>query len=525
MPTQSLSSKINYRNARQFVEAVDSSEKSFYVFIGRPQAWPDEENPPTIDNTLSSEYAVWQDITAMKKVNPQDINLGFKRVNWVSGTIYTEYAHDVDLTASATANFYVFTDENKVYKCISNNRGAQSTIKPTHISTDIQTTGDGYKWKYMFNLSDSLIRKFAVSDYLPISSDATVIANATKGSVDHVKLISGGSGYTASATVLANTAIPVYIGGDGNRNTSARCMVSTSNGSITAITSITNGGINYPTPPELTTPVLLRQISTTGAIETAYGIATTNSLGEIVSVTKVIGGSGYVSGEVIIVASSCKGYAETNSSGIITNVGISTGYAGLNFRFATAVVVGTNTTAAVIKPIISPFNGHGSDPERELYARFVLVNLRIAYNEGDGDFTIQNDFRRIGLLEDPYNYGTTTIATANTLNAKRILTISNVAGTFLEDDVIYGQTSGSKGLHVDLFDTNKLRYIRDTEISNAIDFQLEPITAAGGLTATITSITNPEVQPYSGDILFINNRTAIDRSSDQIETVTLVLEY
>jgi hypothetical protein len=523
MPTSSLSSKINYRNARQFVDTVNDGSKSFYVFIGRPQEWPGlNDEPLVVDNTLASEYEAWYDITAMKRVSQQDVRLGFKRINWTADTIFTEYSHEVDLT---DLNFYVITNENKVYKCISNNNGAVSTIKPTHITADVQKLSDNYRWKYMFTLSDSLMRKFSVSQYLPIDSNETVVANATQGSIEHLKLVSGGTGYFANASASNGTALPVFVNGDGDRVATATCTIVTSGGAVQSIAQIESGGGGYPTPPEESIPVMIRQISTTGAVESAFGIATTNTEGSIVSVQRVVGGSGYVSGTAFIVHSSCKGYAETNSQGVITNVEISNGYAGRNFRFATATVVALSSTPAVVKPIISPFNGHGFSPERELFANYVLINMRIAYAEGQGDFTVANDFRRIGLIEDPYTFGTTTVATADTLDAKRTLVLNNLQGNFTEDDTIFGQNTGAKGLFVDLVNGNKLRYIRDTAIANTIDFALEPITSASGGTAAVTQIIEPEVDPYSGDILFINNRVAIDRSIDQIETISLVLEY
>jgi hypothetical protein len=129
------------------------------------------------------------------------------------------------------------------------------------------------------------------------------------------------------------------------------------------------------------------------------------------------------------------------------------------------------------------------------------------------------------LIENPYTFGTTTVATADTLSAQRILVLNNLQGSFSEDNTIFGQNTGAKGLFVDLVNTNQLRYIRDTEIANTIGFGLEPITSTSGATATVSQIIEPEVEPYSGDILFINNRVAIDRSIDQIETISLVLEY
>lgn len=524
MTTSALTTKTSYNNAKKIVDSVLNGDTSLYVYIGRPQVWStDNEVPPDVEKTLESEYNVWYDMTAMKKVVEQDITLGFLKISWVENTVYDEYAHDRDLS---TLNFYVYTDEKKVYKCISNNNGSPSTQKPTHTTTNITKTSDGYKWKYMFTLSDSLIRKFAVGDYLPISKDAFIQSQATVGSIDHLRLVSGGDGYALNASADNETEIPIYILGDGDENASATCDLIVSGGVIQGA-SILNPGSDYPYAPESNVPVMIRQITSTGAIETAFGTAITGTAGQLLEVVIVKGGSGYVAGEAIVVQSSCYGYAETDSvTGTITNVEVAPSRGGLNFRKARAIVVANGLNEAVIEPIISPFEGHGASPERELLANYVLINLNFAYDEGEGDFTVQNDFRRIGLIENPLAFGTDTVATARTLNAKPTLEIANISGSFLEDDIIYGQTTGAKGVHVDLIDGKYVRYIKDDNtLSNNIDFAVEQIISESGASANIVQIINPEVKPYSGDILFINNRTPIDRTSDQIETVTLVLEY
>jgi hypothetical protein len=524
MTTTALTTKTSYNNAKKIVDSVLNGDTNLYAYIGRPQPWSDEnEVPPDVQNDLSSEYDVWYDMTAMKKVIDQDIRLGFLKISWVEDTVYEEYSHDKDLSA---LNFYVYTDEKKVYKCISNNNDSPSTQKPIHTTTNIVKTSDGYKWKYMFTLSDSLIRKFAVGDYLPISSDSFIQSQATIGSIDHLKLISGGSGYALNALADNETEIPIYVLGDGDENATATCNLIVTGGVVQGA-SIVNAGSNYPYAPESNIPVMIRQITSTGAVETAFGTAITGTAGQLLEVVIVKGGSGYTSGQASIVQSSCYGYAETDSvTGTIINVEIATSRAGSNFRKAKAIVVANGITDAEVKPIISPFAGHGASPEKELFAKYVLINLNFAYGEGEDDFTIQNDFRRIGLIENPLNFGTDDFATARTLNAKPTLEITNITGSFLEDDIIYGQTSGAKGIHVDLIEGKYVRYIKDDNIlSNNIDFTIEQIASESGAAASIINIINPEVEPYSGDILFINNRTPIDRTGDQIETVTLVLEY
>jgi len=517
MPS-SLSTKFAFRNARDLVRAVQDEESSFYVFYGRTVPWDDEQNPPVPDNTLDTEYAAWHDMTALKKVDFQDVRLGFKRVDWESGTVFDEYRDDVDLTDK---NFYVYTDENKVYKCISNNNGATSTVKPTHTTNSITPETDGYKWKYMFTLTDSLLRKFFVPGFLPIFEDDVVVNNATVGSIENIRVVSGGSGYTADSSV------PVFVGGDGDENASAEVTISVDAGTVIGAT-VSSGGSDYPYAPESNIPVAIRQIRSNGAVQTAYGLADTNPDGEISSVTPVLGGSGYTSGTAFVVQSSAQGLAETDSSGEITAGSIVTVRSGKGFRKAHAVPVGTSTTEAELRPTISPFDGHGADPARELLARYALINLRFAYDEGEGDFTTANDFRRIGLIQEPFEYGSfSDFAIAQTLDAKYRLTLDEDNVGFSEDDTIAGQTSGAIGVQVDVYEDNILRVIRDDGISNALDFEVGEVIKGldSGATATITNIDPPEVEPYSGDILFINNRESIDRRNDQIESITLVMEY
>lgn len=513
----SLSTKFQYRNARDLVRAVQSSGSSFYMFYGRTKPWADEENPPTPDNSLKSEYDAWHDMTALKKIDGQDVRLGFRRIDWTTSTVYYEYREDVDLTDK---DFYIYTDEKKVYKCISNNNGAASTIKPTHTDNSITKQADGYKWKYMFTLSDSLIRKFFVPGYLPVGENETVVNNAVKGAIENIRINTGGSGYSASTTV------PVFVSGDGDENASATATLTVDGGTIVGIT-VLSGGSNYPYAPESNIPVAIRQVGNNGAVETGYCLANTDENGAVSSITLVLGGSGYTSGTASIVQSSCQAEATTNGTGVVTDVSIATGKQGQNFRKASAKVVGTSTSEATLTPTISPFLGHGASPERELLARYALVNLRFAYDEGEGDFTVANDFRRIGMMESPLNYGTTTASTAQTLDAKYRITLNESNVPFTADDTIVGETSGAIGLQVDVFESNKLRVIRGNDVSNYIDFSVgETVRGlSSGASGTIASITNPEVEPYSGDILFINNREAITRRNDQIETITLVLEY
>ena len=164
----------------------------------------------------------------------------------------------------------------------------------------------------------------------------------------------------------------------------------------------------------------------------------------------------------------------------------------------------------------------------ELGGFYIMTNTTISGTEGGGDFVVDQDFRRVGIVLNPYNYGTTTVATASTLNALKSMTFaaSPTPGTFDADQVITGQTSGAKGLVVGWDSTTRiLKYIQTqwTGVNTAGDetvFQTSEVVAGTGgssPTGTISSLTNPEIAYYSGNTIYVEDRAPISRATDQTE--------
>ena len=161
-------------------------------------------------------------------------------------------------------------------------------------------------------------------------------------------------------------------------------------------------------------------------------------------------------------------------------------------------------------------------------------NTTIAGTAGSGDFVVDQDFRRIAVVKDPTNYGTSTIATADTLNALKSVTFaaSPTPGTFVNDEVITGGTSGAKGLVVDWeSSTRVLKYIQTQWTGVATDKDLTPfavsevVTGAGAATGTVSAVNNPEIEYYSGQVIYVENRAPITRASDQTENIKLIIEF
>ena len=259
-----ITNKFRIHNQEQFVESfTESSANVYYLGIGRPQAFAtstrgdsrtDNEGtdiaPLTPVDSIGDEFYTFDDMLAAKKVTSTDVSICIPRRNWTTGTVYDYYRHDYGNrvtggTSTQTANsgatnlfdatFYVMSSAFNVYKCLDNNGNATSTVEPTGTSNSILTTGDGYKWKYMYTLSATQQSNFLSTDFMAVATNSTVSSAAVDGAVNIVKIKTAGSGGTNG------THTGVAIRGDGS---SGVCSVVVSGGAVTSVT-VTTPGTGY----------------------------------------------------------------------------------------------------------------------------------------------------------------------------------------------------------------------------------------------------------------------------------------
>ena len=156
-----------------------------------------------------------------------------------------------------------------------------------------------------------------------------------------------------------------------------------------------------------------------------------------------------------------------------------------------------------------------------------MANVQLDSAEGSGDFPIDNDFRQLGLIRNPFNHGTTTVSSASTLQATRsMVTTAPAGGNFAVDEIITGGTSGAQA-YITSIDagTNTIRYHQDASTGFGAFQSSETISNAGSVSATISSLGDPEVEKFSGEVIYIENRSAVARANSQIEDIKLVLEF
>ena len=260
-----ITNKFRLHNANNFVESFsESSPNIYYLAIGRPQAFATstggdsrtqyegtDSSPLTPADSVSDEFYFFDDVIAAKRITTSNISRVIPRRNWTTGTTYDMYRHDYGqyvkgsssstitansgATSLADATFYVISSDNNVYKVLSNNGNAASTVEPTGTSTSILTTGDSYKWKYMYSLTASEQTNFLSTDFMHVSTDSTVASAAVDGAIDTVLIKTAGSGGTNGSHT------GVAIRGDGS---SGACTVVVSGGAVTSVT-VTTPGTGY----------------------------------------------------------------------------------------------------------------------------------------------------------------------------------------------------------------------------------------------------------------------------------------
>ena len=259
-----VTNKFRIHNSEQFSESFsESGANVYYMLLGRPQAFAtstrgdsrtDNEGsdsaPLTPADAIETEFFTFDDAIAAKKVTSSDTSFVIPRRNWTTGTVYDYYRPDYGRritggTSTQTANsgatslfdstFYVLSSDFNVYKVLDNNGNATSTVEPTGTSTSILTTGDGYKWKYMYTLSASQQANFLSTDFMAVATNSTVSAAAVDGAVNIAKIKTAGSGGSNGT----HTGVPIR--GDGS---SGVASVTVAGGAVTAV-SITTPGTGY----------------------------------------------------------------------------------------------------------------------------------------------------------------------------------------------------------------------------------------------------------------------------------------
>jgi hypothetical protein len=524
-----ITDQIRISNAKSFVDKVVSLTNSYYSFIGLPNSdeltpnW--DQFPPAPKDNFDEENSYWDTIISLKKIKSDDVRQIVRKIEWTSGDIYDMYRHNIsrDLepsdqrskpsnsTSLYLANFYVVNSDFRVYICLYNGaspennfQGNPSLDEPTF--TDLEprpagVSGDGYVWKYLYTIKPSEIIKFDSTDYMPVPRDW---------------------GSLGESAIVKN-----------NAQTSGQLKIAT----------IKNRGVSLGLPRVVT------QVPIVGDGFGAFASITIGNDSRVESIDITTGGFGYTFASI-----------DWRSSGIVAE-----------------------QVNPVFEVIIPPQGGHGFDIYRELGAYYVLIYSRIENDVNNPDFITGNKISRIGLVENPKQFDTLenlNLDTASGTFALKLKGISPneedfsetifIANSTISQTVGTGETAVGRVISYDQ-ETGILKYWQDRstvgfnydgtknqfpeyglkihrfssfvtgsgtlniqggsktlQIDNSFGTVQSPTTSINNRNlgqSFVQGISNPEVQKYSGNIIYVDNRPAILRSINQKEDIKIVLQF
>ena len=503
-----ITSRFRLDTTDNFLASLASNQ--FYMALGRANAWTDDTVPDTPYENDYANNTLWENMFAMKKIASTDIVHCAPRNLWVSGTTYIEY--DDQDTNIESKKYFVITDNNNVYMCLKSGSGTSSTNPDT---TGVQTSGvinhsgsDGYIWKYMFTVPTSDVTKFLTASFIPTrriaeapagGSDTALVnqwsvqSNAVDGAIYNMKITTAGTGYTSAPTLA--------IVGDG---ASATATATVSGGAITGIT-MTNVGTGY-----------------THATVTVTGGSGSNG-----AIRPVIGPPG--------------GFGKDPTNDLRSH------YVTINTTF-TGDESGTITDSndfrqlALVKNPIEKANesatvtAAGSMVVGNFYKILTMGTttdtLWETAGSTSGNPVVGEVFKALVTTVTGSTTGTIAqVAEASAYNTCKSITIAT-GTTFAADSIIESHTSGTinaKAMVVEYnTGTGVLHYIQNESTGfGTFATSHTGVRASGGSGSgkAISAVTAPLINHHSGEIMFVENRTATTRADGQVETVRLVIAF
>jgi len=485
-----ITNKFRIHNSEQFSESFsESSPNIYYLGIGRPQAWATQTRGDLRTENLGTDSAsITPSDSVLQEFNTFDDLLAVKKIT-TSDVSYVIPRRN--WTTATTYDIYRHDYGNRITGTTStqtSNSGSTTLFD----STFYVLTAARNVYKCLDNNNNGS----STSEPTGTSVNITTTADGYKWKYM----------YTLSASQQANFLSTDFMAVATNSTVSSAAV---------------DGAINI---------VKIKSAGSSGTNGTYTSIP--------------IRGDGS-SGTVTVVVS---GGAVTSVT--VTNVG--TGYTIAYIRNADIVSAGaTGLSGSEIDCIIEPKGGHGYDAVKELGGFFVMLNVNLEGTESSntGDFTAENDFRRIVLLRDPYSGG--TVASSSTLRATKAVRFASspTPGTFQVDEKITQATTGAVGKVVEWDATNRiLHYIQTKFNDEGIDSNgnltafsgVNVITGAtSSATGTPSSVASEtadqitftngykgsELDRHRGDVLYIENRAPITRAADQTENIKLVIEF
>ena len=535
--------------ANQYESFLTEGSNS-YIAIGRSTPWEtgDDIIPDAFESTQGIND-VYRNLVFLKRITNADIMHVTpinSLTNWTIGTVYDEYNDKIDLY-----------DYNYIEQLSGN-------VSVTDLSYNVTGYGTAFTSDfvegdkiYIYGTDDSAAGQYSSTSR--ILKEIVSIANDTFLTVN--------SYYSATLTqnnyALYGNFYPQYNGLTLTYvKTAARHVfkcLSNNNGARSSFEPEIDVGGSLPQNPYIETAdgykwKYMYTISV-GEMEKfseetdiqwwmpvkSNNIVTSSTVDGRIDIIKIFnGGTGYLSGgnsssaNIISVIGNGTGANVTANvqSGVVMGVNIIDG--GSGYTNAIIKVTGTGSNANLVA-VIGPRGGHGSNPIEELGATHLMISVELD-EDGGGKFPVENteesfDFRQISIISDPKD-SDGNFANNLRYNATYVLRTSTPdgGGRFHLDDYVYQGPSFSEATFSGTIaywdETNNEIWINNTNGTLSLPNTLYSNSATNpSISVTAFQVTEPEIQLYSGDVLYVRNYSPVVRTTAGSEQIRILVSF
>jgi hypothetical protein len=339
--------------------------------------------------------------------------------------------------------------------------------------------------------------------------------NASNGAINHIKVLANGANYLSTSNTFLYVTNSTWFRVKSDASTIENSYV----GSGIFISEGLGSG-------QLRKVVKYWSANNTLIVNSAFTITPNTTSRYVISPLVTIRGD---SGTLTV--SRATAYVSNTFGGQVRKITIINPGRSYSSANVTISANSNHGRSAAARPIISPVGGHGSNPVDELFGEAVMMNVKAIAAESN-TFTTNNDFRVIGVVKDPL-LANGSYANSSVIDQTTRISINEVSGDFRADEVVTGQITGAKARVVYFANSNSarsngvLKVIRVSTSGKGESFQIgETIRGSeSSVSANVQLVTKPALKPFSGIIIYTENRTPITRRVDQTEDFKLVVKY
>jgi hypothetical protein len=534
-----LSQGFHIALAESTFRDIKSNTVKFYYYLGKSLPYNTLDQPENPSKTFTYEQQTKRDVVFIKRVSVNDISYVIPRINWVSGTVYDDYDDSYSTTNLASsgatslesAKFYIVNSSNNVYKCLNNNNGRPSTVQPSNTDTLPFKEVDGYIWKFMYAIPIIFQRKFMTPLFLPVDTSMST-RYYNNGGIDNVVIVNGGSGYhpsTTEVTIVSQTGTDADISLDIDNVTgeiTGAIINDHGEGYLDIEYQITDSNLNPGTGAVITSSTDYGSVTTQ---QSNVELAAINGTIERIKVT--FGGYDYSPTTQIVIegdGQGCIAVPVINASNQIEAMTITN--PGYDYTYATITIIDTIGHEATARAIISPYGGHGRNAIKELFGNRIMFATSV-HNDNINGFNIDNDYRQFGLIKNPVGsdllpytgilgsncYTATTFGAFNLTDYPNDTIVNLTSGTYVgKEFVVVSAKANTTG-------GSLLLQPKDNVPLSIANFLA--VTSNPSITFRIDALVTPNVDIFSGDILYIDNRYAFYQSNEQTISLQTVIKF